>query len=219
LSRKQLGELPEVPNVVYMAAMKFGATGQEPLTWAMNVYLPGMVCERFRNSRIVAFSTGNVYAMVRPESGGSRETDLPRPEGDYAMSCLGRERMVTHFSETLKQPAAIIRLNYANELRYGVLTDIAQKVRGGDPIDVTMGYFNAIWQGDANRMILRAFAHAATPPLAINLAGPDTLSVREVAEQFGRAFDKPVTFTGTEAADALLSDGRLRAGACVSCCR
>jgi len=208
LDRRQLSGLPEVPNIVYMAAMKFGATGQEATTWAMNTYLPGLACERFQHSRIVAYSTGNVYRMSPVDGTGAKEDAPLEPIGDYAMSCLGRERVFTYFSRTLDIPVTLARLNYANELRYGVLTDIAQKVRSGEPIDVTMGYFNAIWQGDANAMILRALSHAATPPLPINLVGPDTLSVREVAEQFGRAFDRPVTFTGTEAPDALLSDGR-----------
>ena len=208
LDRARLNELPEIPNVIYMAAMKFGATGQESTTWAMNTYLPGMACERFRQSRIVAYSTGNVYRMVPADSGGAKEDDPVDPIGDYAMSCLGRERMFNYFSQTLDVPVVLIRLNYANELRYGVLTDVAQKVIAGDPIDVTMGYFNAIWQGDANAMVLRALEHAATPPLAINVAGPDTLSVRQVAQQFGQLLDKPVNFTGSEAPDALLSNGR-----------
>lgn len=209
LDRRQLSELPDVPNIIYMAAMKFGATGQEATTWAMNTYLPGLACERFQHSRIVAYSTGNVYEMSAVDGPGAKEDAPLVPIGDYAMSCLGRERVFTYFSRALDIPLVLARLNYANELRYGVLTDIAQKVRGGEPIDVTMGYFNAIWQGDANAMILRSLGHTATPPLPINLAGPDTLSVRQVAEEFGRAFDKPVTFTGAEAPDALLSDGRL----------
>ena len=209
LDHQQLAALPDAPNVIYMAAMKFGSTGQEALTWALNVYLPGMVCERFPRSRIVAFSTGNVYGMAPVDGGGSVESDLPCPDGDYAMSCLGRERIFTHFSQTLKIPVALIRLNYANELRYGVLVDLAQQVMAGEPINLSMGYFNAIWQGDANAMTLRALDHAATPPLVVNVAGPDRLSVRQIAEQFGRRLDKPVRFTGREAADALLSNGRL----------
>ena len=209
LDRAEMNELPEVPNVLYMAAMKFGATGQESTTWAMNTYLPGMACERFRHSRIVAFSTGNVYRMAPVDGTGSTETDPINPIGDYAMSCLGRERILTYFSRQLDVPVTLVRLNYANELRYGVLTDVAQQVLAGTPIDVTMGYFNAIWQGDANAMTLRAFDHAAVPAKPINLAGPETLSLRRVAEQFGRLFDRPVTVTGTEAPDALLSDGRL----------
>jgi len=206
LSRKQLGELPEAPNVVYMAGMKFGATDQKPLTWAMNAYLPGMVCERFRHGRIIAFSTGNVYGMVHAESGGSRETDPLKPDGDYAMSCLGRERILAHFSETLGIPAAIVRLNYANESRYGVLVDVGQRVLAGEPVDLVMGYFNAIWQGDANAIILSLFGHLESPPLVVNVTGPERLRVRDVAEQFGRLLGKRVEFRGSEAADALLGN-------------
>jgi nucleoside-diphosphate-sugar epimerase len=207
LERKDLDALPEVPNVIHMAAMKFGSSGREDATWAINTHMPGLVCERFWRSRIVAFSTGNVYRMVPTESGGAKEDDPLNPIGDYAMSCLGRERMVSYFSRTLDIPVALVRLNYANELRYGVLTDIALKVLAEDPIDLCMGYFNAIWQGDASAMVLRALEHAATPPLVVNVAGPDTLSVRQVAETFGKLFDKPVTFSGSEAPDALLSNG------------
>ncbi len=209
LDRAQLNELPEAPNVIYMAAMKFGSTGREALTWALNVYLPGMVCERFPRSRIVAFSTGNVYGMTPVDGDGSVESDPLRPDGDYATSCTGRERIFSYFSQSLDIPVALIRLNYANELRYGVLVDLAQQVMAGEPIDLRMGYFNAIWQGDAVAMTLRALDHAAAPPLAVNVAGPDRISVREIATQFGRLLDKPVSFTGSEADDALLSDGRL----------
>jgi hypothetical protein len=198
-----------VPNILYLAAMKFGSTGQEAMTWAMNAYLPGMVCERFRTSRIVAYSTGNVYALAPAGSGGSVEDCPLGPIGEYAMSCMGRERIVTHFSRTLSIPMALLRLNYAHEMRYGIMVDIAQQVMAGRPIDLAMGYFNAIWQGDSNAMTLRALDHAAVPPRAINLAGPEELSVRQVAEQFGGLMNRPVQFTGSEAPDALLSDGRL----------
>jgi nucleoside-diphosphate-sugar epimerase len=208
LDHRQLAALPDAPNVIYMAGMKFGSTGQEALTWALNVYLPGTVCERFAGSRIVAFSTGNVYGMAPADGGGSVESDPPRPDGDYAMSCLGRERIFTHFSQTLGIPVALIRLNYAHELRYGVLVDLAQQVLAGEPISLGMGYFNAIWQGDANAMSLRALEHAAVPPLVVNVAGPDRLGVRQIAEQFGRLLDRPVHFTGSEATDAFLSNGR-----------
>ena len=209
LDRTQLNDLPDVPNVLYMPAMKFGATGQEAATWAVNAYLPGLVCEKFRRSRIVAYSTGNVYGMVPAGGSGSAESDELRPDGDYAASCIGRERVFAHFSQTLGIPVSLVRLNYANELRYGVLVDLAQQVMAGQPVDLAMGYFNAIWQGDSNAMTLRAFDHVATPPLAVNVAGPDRLSVRRIAEQFARLLDRPATFTGTEAPDALLSDGRL----------
>ncbi len=209
LDREQLAGLPEAPHVVYLAAMKFGATGQEPLTWAVNTYLPGLVCERFHRSRIVAYSTGNVYRMSPIDGGGSVEDERLEPIGDYAMSCLGRERIFEHFSRTLDIPVCLLRLNYAHELRYGIMVDLAQKILAGEPIDATMGYFNALWQGDANAMALRALEQAAVPARPINLAGPDRLSVRRVAERMADLLDRPVAFTGEEAPDALLSDGSL----------
>jgi nucleoside-diphosphate-sugar epimerase len=209
LDRKQLESLPDVPNVLYLAAMKFGSTGQEAMTWAMNAYLPGMVCERFRASRIVVYSTGNVYALAPASSGGAAEDHPLAPIGDYAMSCLGRERIFSYFSRSLGIPVALLRLNYAHEMRYGVIVDLAQQVLAGRPIDVTMGYFNAIWQGDSNAMTLRALDHAASPPRVINLAGPETLSARRVAGRLGELLGRPVTFLGREAGDALLSSGRL----------
>ena len=209
LDRGQLAALPDVPNVIYLAAMKFGSTGQEARTWALNSYLPGLVCERFHASRIVAYSTGNVYTMAPVEGGGSTEDSPIGPIGDYAMSCLGRERIFSYFSRELGTPVALIRLNYAHEMRYGVMVDIAQKVMAGQPVDVTMGCFNAIWQGDANAMALRALEHTAVPARPINVAGPDTLRVREVAGQFGALLGEPVTLTGAEAPDALLSNGTL----------
>ncbi len=209
LDRRQLAGLPDAPNVFYLAALKFGSTGQEALTWAMNAYLPGLVCERFSASRIVAYSTGNVYRMARFDSGGSTEDSPLEPVGDYAMSCLGRERVFTHFSQARGTPVALLRLNYAHEMRYGVMVDLSQKVLAGQAIDVGMGYFNAIWQGDSNAMTLRALEHAAAPARPINVAGPETLRVRDVAGELGRLLGKPVTFTGSEAPDALLSNGLL----------
>ncbi len=209
LDRDQLAALPEVPNVFFLAAMKFGTAGQEASTWARNVYLPGVICEKYRRSRIVAYSTGNVYPFTPIERGGSVESDSLAPVGEYAMSCLGRERVFSYFSQTAGIPMALIRLNYAVELRYGVLADVAQKVMAGEPIDLTMGYFNAIWQGDSNAFSLQAFTRAASPPLVLNTTGAQTLSVRSVAEQFGKLLDKPVRFVGREAPDALLSNARL----------
>lgn len=209
LDRGALNALPDVPNVLYLAAMKFGSTGQEAMTWAMNCYLPGMVCEKYRASRIVAYSTGNVYPMVPPSSGGPTEETPPAPIGDYAMSCLGRERIFSYFSQAAGIPVALLRLNYAHEIRYGVMVDLAQNIVAGRAIDLTMGYFNAIWQGDSNAMTLRALDHVASPPRIINIAGMETLSVRRVAEQLGQRLGRPVQFRGTEAADALLSNGRL----------
>ncbi|MCA9007681.1 MAG: NAD-dependent epimerase/dehydratase family protein, partial [Planctomycetaceae bacterium] len=158
-----ISSLPDVPNVIYMAGMKFGATGNESLTWAMNTYLPALVCNNYRNSRITAFSTGNIYGLVPATSRGSVETDKPNPIGEYAMSCLGRERMFEHFSRTLNIPMTIIRLNYATECRYGVLVDLALQVYHEQTIDLSMGYVNVIWQGDANAMTLCSLPDGASP--------------------------------------------------------
>lgn len=209
LDASALAALPDAPNVIFMAGRKFGSTGLESLTWAMNVYVPALVAQRYANSRIVAFSTGNVYGLTPVGHGGSVETDLPQPVGEYAMSCLGRERMFEHFSETNGTPTALLRLNYATELRYGVLVDLAQRVWRGEVIDVTMGHVNVIWQADANTMALAALAHVSTPPFIVNLAGPEELSVRATCEALGRAMGVPVRFTGEEARDALLSNGSL----------
>lgn len=207
LDEGALERLPDAPNVVFMAGRKFGSTGLEGLTWAMNCYLPALVCRRYASSRIVAFSTGNVYGLAPVGSGGSREEDVPRPVGEYAMSCLGRERMFEYFSGTRGLQAAIVRLNYAVEMRYGVLVDLARRVAAGESIDVTMGYFNAIWQADANAMALGALAHAASPPLVINVAGPEELSVRATCGQLADLLGSRVSFSGAEAPDALLSNG------------
>ncbi len=199
--------LPEAANVIYMTGMKFGASQSPALTWAMNVHLPALVCRRYRHSRIVAFSTGNVYPPVPIDGGGSRETDPAGPVGEYAMTALGRERMFEHFSASLGIPVSLVRLNYAVEMRYGVLVDIAQKVFAEEQIDLTSGYFNVIWQGDANAMALATLADAASPPSVINVAGAEVLRVRQVAETFGRLMDKAPRLTGTEASTALLSNG------------
>jgi nucleoside-diphosphate-sugar epimerase len=209
LNNEQLAALPDCPNVVYMAGMKFGSTGQEAMTWAMNTYLPGMVAQKFKNSRIVAFSTGNIYGLTPVSYGGSVESDPLNPLGDYAMSCLGRERMFDHFSRTLKIPTAIIRLNYATELRYGVLVDLCRQVWEEKPINLSMGNVNVIWQADANAMTIGAFDHVNSPPWILNVAGPETLSMRRVCEQFGDILGKKVTFTGEEAGNALLNNGQL----------
>ena len=201
-----VARLPETPNVIFMAGRKFGSTGQEATTWAMNSYLPGVICRKFRRSRIVAFSTGNVYGLSPVAGGGSRETDAPSPVGEYAMSCLGRERVFEFFSQEYNIPMALIRLNYACELRYGLLVDLAHKVRAGEVIDLSMGHFNTIWQGDANAMALQAFAQLRSPPRVVNVTGPELLSVREVCEQFGRLMKRPLKFSGTECDAALLSN-------------
>ncbi len=202
-----LRDLPDIANVIYMAGMKFGTLSNPGLTWAMNVHLPSLVCRRYRGSRIAAFSTGNVYPSVSVDSGGSKETDPTDPIGEYSMTALGRERMFEHFGTTLDIPVTLIRLNYAVEMRYGVLVDIAQKVFAGQPIDLATGHVNVIWQGDANAMALAALADTAVPPLVINVAGPKILSVRKTAEEFGELLGKPPQFVGTEAATALLNNG------------
>ena len=207
LDRKQLANLPDALNIVYMAGMKFGSTGQESLTWAMNSYLPGMVCERYAHSRIAAFSTGNVYGLIPVSEGGSREEHSPNPVGEYAISCLGRERIFEHFSRTNGTKVSLIRLNYATELRYGVLLDIAERVFLGSPVPLSMGYLNAIWQADACAMSLQSLAYTSSPPNIINIAGPELLSVRDVAQEFGKLFNKSVRFEGHESPDALLSNG------------
>jgi dTDP-4-dehydrorhamnose reductase len=207
LDRKALAHLPDAANVVYMAGMKFGSTGNESLTWAMNSFLPGLVSERYANSRIVAFSTGNVYGLSPVSNSGSREEDPLNPVGEYAMSCLGRERILEHFSRAQHTKMSLLRLNYASELRYGVLLDIAQRVHAGQPVPLSMGYLNALWQGDANAMALQALTCVSEPPNVINLAGPELLSVRRVAEEFGDRLSKPVRFEGEESEDALLSNG------------
>lgn len=209
LNRDQLNRLPDVPNVIYMAGMKFGSTGKESLTWAMNAFLPGLVSEKFRNSRIAAFSTGNIYGLKPVTHGGSVEADGPEPVGEYAMSCLGRERIFEHFSRQLEIPMSIIRLNYATELRYGVLVDLAQQIRAGEPIDLAMGNFNVIWQADANAMTLQSLEHAASPPFLLNVTGPELLSTRSVCEQLAERMGTMVQFEGEEAADALLNNGQL----------
>jgi nucleoside-diphosphate-sugar epimerase len=201
-----LDALPEVPNVIFMAAMKFGTTGAEHLTWAMNTFLPGLVAERFRNSRIVAFSTGNVYPLVPVQGGGATEDTAVAPVGEYAQSALGRERMFEYGSNKYGTPAAILRLNYAVELRYGVLVDIGRKVFARHPVDVTMGFVNVIWQGDANSVCLRSFERCSSPPFILNLTGVETLSVREIAAEFGKRFGIDPIIRGREADTALLSN-------------
>jgi len=204
-----LDSLPGASNVVYMAGMKFGTSGNESLTWAENTWLPSLVARRFATSRIVAFSTGNVYGTVPVACGGSRESDALQPCGEYAMSCLGRERMFEYFSRTQGTPTVLLRLNYAVETRYGVLLDLARKVYDGLEIDLTMGHVNVIWQGDASAMALAALADAASPPWVVNVAGAEILSVREVCRQFGQLFGKAVRLAGCEPGDALLNNGEM----------
>lgn len=201
-----LESLPDAENIVYMVGMKFGATQQQALTWAINAWLPGAVCRRYPESRVVVFSTGNIYGLTPVSRGGSKEDDAPAPQGEYAMSALGRERVFEYFSRAQNIAQSVIRLNYACDLRYGVLVDIARNVLEGQPVSLEMGFLNTIWQGDANAMALAALNHAATPPRVLNVTGPGTLPVRDLAEQFGKRFNKTPVFEGVEAPDALLSN-------------
>ncbi|MFI9592652.1 NAD-dependent epimerase/dehydratase family protein [Nonomuraea sp. NPDC052265] len=203
---RALRDLPDARNVVFLVGAKFGTQGREHATWFTNAYLPGRVADRFRDSRIAALSTGNVYPLVPVTSGGSTEDSAVGPVGDYAMSCLGRERVLTHFSETYGTPLALIRLNYAVELRYGVLVDLAQKVLAGEPVDLTTGQANVVWQGYANEVTLRALALAAAPPYVLNVTGPELVSVRQAALALGELLGKEPVFTGEEAPTALLSN-------------
>jgi nucleoside-diphosphate-sugar epimerase len=205
LEREALGHLPKIENVVFMAGRKFGSSGREDLTWAMNVMLPAQVAEAFRASRIVAFSTACVYPYVDVSSGGATEAvpSVP-PSGDYANSCVGRERMFEYFSRKHGTAGRFLRLEYAIDMRYGVLHDVGRKVFAGTAIDLTMGHVNVIWQGDANSMALRALTRCTAPASALNVSGAETVSVRALAEAFGRHFKRQPVFTGKEAGTAWL---------------
>ena len=201
-----LAALPETPNVIFLAGQKFGTRSLPSTTWVTNTVVPALVADRFRGSRIVALSTGNVYPLTRVAYAGSREEDTPGPVGEYAWSCLGRERVLEHASRARGTPVAIVRLNYAVDLRYGVLVDLALKVASRSPIDLTMGHVNVIWQGDASAQVIQALAHASVPPFVVNVAGPEVLRVRDVALEFGRRMGLDPVFVGEEATDALLSN-------------
>ena len=208
LNTKFTSTLPTVRNVIYLAGMKFGSVENLSLTWAINTYLPAIIADHFKQSRIVAFSTGCVYPLVPVESGGSLETDAPVAIGEYAQSCLGRERMFEFGSIRNKTEVALIRLNYSVETRYGVLVDIAMKVKNNQPVDLTMGHFNVIWQGDMNEFVLRSLEQAKSPAKILNITGPEILSVREVANEFGKLFGVNPQFENTEAPTALLNNAR-----------
>jgi dTDP-4-dehydrorhamnose reductase len=202
-----LSRLPEIPNVIFMAARKFETSGAEHLTWAMNTFVPGLVAERYRNSRIVAFSTGNVYPLRSLSEGGAVESTPVGPVGEYAQSALGRERMFENGSHRWGTSAAILRLNYAVELRYGVLVDIARAVFERRPISLAMPYVNVIWQRDANSWCLRSFVHCQSPPFVLNITGPETLSVRELAIEFGQHFGtEPIFGPEPEGSTSLLNN-------------
>jgi nucleoside-diphosphate-sugar epimerase len=206
LNDAELQALPVLPNVLYLAGTKFGTTGKEPYTWAMNAYLPGRVAEKFKDSRIVVFSTGNVYPLTPVVMGGAPETLLPAPLGEYAQSCLGRERIFQYSAAKYDTPILLYRLNYANDVSYGVLLEIGKSVRNGKPIDLRMGNVNIIWQGDANEIALRCLHHCSNPVKILNVTGPETLSVRWIAEEFGRLFGIEPSFVHEEQPTALLSN-------------
>jgi nucleoside-diphosphate-sugar epimerase len=206
LDRDAVALLPDAPNVVFMAGQKFGTASSPATTWAMNTIVPAICADRYRAARIVAFSTGNVYPLTAVAAGGARETDPIGPVGEYAMSALGRERVLEFYSTRDRTPVSIIRLNYAIDLRYGVLADIGLRVWRGARVPVAMGHVNVIWQGDASRIALESLTRAATPPFVVNVTGTETLVVRDIAQAFGRAFGKAARFRGKERRDALLSN-------------
>jgi nucleoside-diphosphate-sugar epimerase len=206
LEEDQLLALPAAKYVIHMVGRKFGTTGREHLTWAMNAYLPGRVAEKYRDARIVSFSTGNVYPLMQLAHGGASEDEPARPVGEYAQSCLGRERVFEYFSWKYGIPMVHFRLNYAIEMRYGVLLEIARAVRERRPIDLRMGQVNVIWQGDANEMAIRSLLHCQSPPKILNVTGPENVSVRWLARQFGVRFGVEPIFEHEEADSALLSN-------------
>ncbi len=199
---RQLSSLPDAENIFALAGVKFGTANDPSLLQQMNVDMPAGIAQRFSDARIVALSTGCVYPFVSPQSGGSKETDPVAPVGEYALSCLGRERSYTNSSAK----CVLIRLNYSVDLRYGVVVDIAQKVLHGQPIDVTMGYANVIWQGDACEEIIMSLGLASRPPCILNVTGSQILQIRKVATRFAEIFDKPVTITGSESNTAWLNN-------------
>ena len=207
LARRALDDVPDAPNIVFMAGRKFGSQGAEWLTWVMNTYLPGLVIERFPRARMVVFSTGNVYPLTPVAEGGATEAHPPEPVGEYAQSCLGRERIMEHFSRERGTPLTFFRLNYAIDLRYGILLDVAQKVQAGEPIDLAMGAVNVVWQGDAAAYVLQALSLCASPPAVLNVSGPETVSIRWLANRFADLLAAPPpTFSGVEAPTALLTN-------------
>jgi nucleoside-diphosphate-sugar epimerase len=206
LDDAQLQSLPGAENVLYLAGTKFGTTGKEWLTWAMNSYLPGRVAEKYKNSNIVVFSTGNVYPLTPVVMGGASEELPPEPVGEYAQSCLGRERIFQYSSLKYRTPVLIYRLNYANDVTYGVLLEIAKSVKENKLINLSMGNVNVIWQGDANEIAIRSLLHCSVPSKILNVTGPETLSVRWIAEEFGKLFGKAPSFINEEQPTALLSN-------------
>ena len=206
LDPEQVKQLPVTENVIFMAGRKFGTIGSESLTWAMNALVPANCCTHYKDSRIVAYSTGNVYGMVKVETGGSNETDSPVPVGEYAQSCLCRERIFEHFAITGKTPVLLFRLNYATDLRYGVLYDIGMKIWNDEPVVTGVDYFNIIWQGDAINYALLSLQKASSPAEILNITGKSILSVKETAEEMGIIMNKKVQVTSSGHEQSLLND-------------
>ncbi len=206
LDETAIEALPKVQNVVFLAGRKFGAQGDLSLTWAMNTHVPALVAQAFRELRIVAFSTGCVYPFVPIGGKGADESVPPNPPGEYAQSCVGRERMFEYFSRKFATPGRLFRLNYAIDMRYGVLHDIATKILGGKPIDVSLGHVNFIWQGDASAQALRCLAHCDTPTSPINVSGQEILAVRDLAAKLGARLGREPILVGTEEPTAWLTD-------------
>lgn len=204
LSREALSSLPDAENVIYLVGLKFGTAQNPAMTWAMNTLVPANVAERYSRARIVALSSGNIYPFVPVSSGGATESHPLTPIGEYPNACVARERIFEYFAQCNGTPIVTARLSYAVELRYGVLLDMATKIWAGEPLDVSMNSLNWIWQGDANEMIVRMLAHAASPSLALNLTGPQPLSIRTAATHLSKLLEKPVHFTGAEADTAML---------------
>lgn len=206
LDAASIADLPRVPSVLFLAGRKFGTTDRTDITWTTNTVLPARAAEHFAGSRMVVFSTGNVYPTVPPDGPAPSEDTAPAPVGEYAQSCLGRERVIEYVSRERGLHALVLRLNYAVDLRYGTLVDIARRVFAGDPIDLSVGFFNAIWQGDANSYALRSLELCSSPPAILNVTGPERIPVRETAQWFGAAFGRTPRFVNTEGPLALLSD-------------
>lgn len=206
LDETALRGLPQIPNIVFMAGRKFGAEGDLSLTWAMNAHVPALVAQAFSRSRIVAFSTGCVYPFVAVDGKGADESVAPNPPGEYAQSCVGRERMFEYFSRKYSTPGRLFRLNYAIDMRYGVLHDIATKILQGAPIDVSLGHVNFIWQGDAAAQALRCLAHCEVPTSPINVSGHEILAVRDLAAKLGALLKREPVIVGNEQPTAWLTD-------------
>ena len=206
LDEAALRALPKAANIVFMAGRKFGAEGDLALTWAMNAHVPALVAQAFPGARIVAFSTGCVYPFVPVNGKGADESLAPNPPGEYAQSCVGRERMFEYFSKAYSTPGRLFRLNYAIDMRYGVLHDIASKILAGTPIDVSLGHVNFIWQGDAAAQALRCLKHCDTPTSPINVSGHEILAVRDLAAKLGALLNREPVIVGTEQPTAWLTD-------------